>query len=60
MFDHGLGHIVPRDAENARMLANILEKLIPELEGGSRRQKAKTGSGEDRAAGEASIQAERS
>ncbi|AEO60437.1 hypothetical protein MYCTH_54987 [Thermothelomyces thermophilus ATCC 42464] len=38
MFDHGLGHIVPRDAENVRMLADILEKLIPEVEGRSSRQ----------------------
>ena len=32
MFDHGLGHIVPRDAENVNMLGNILEKLIPDVE----------------------------
>ncbi len=32
MFDHGLGHIVPRDAENVRLLADIFEKLIPEIE----------------------------
>ncbi|KAK4038648.1 serine hydrolase FSH [Parachaetomium inaequale] len=53
MFDHGLGHIVPRDAENVRMLADILEQLIPKLEGGNRRPETKTGSGE------ASIQGER-
>ena len=32
MFDHGLGHIVPRDAENVHMLGDILEKLIPDVE----------------------------
>ncbi len=32
MFDHGLGHIVPRDAENVHMLGDILEKLIPDIE----------------------------
>jgi hypothetical protein len=32
MFDHGLGHIVPRDAQNVGMLADILEKLIPKVE----------------------------
>ncbi len=32
MFDHGLGHIVPRDAENVRMLADILGELIPNVE----------------------------
>lgn len=29
MFDHGLGHIVPRDAENVRLLSDVLETLIP-------------------------------
>lgn len=32
MFDHGLGHIVPRDADNVRMLADILQVLIPKVE----------------------------
>ncbi|KAK4153767.1 serine hydrolase FSH [Chaetomidium leptoderma] len=38
MFDHGLGHIVPRDAENVRMLVDILEGLIPKIEGENRCQ----------------------
>ncbi|KAK4247440.1 serine hydrolase FSH [Corynascus novoguineensis] len=42
MFDHGLGHIVPRDAENVQMLADILEQIIPEVEG--RSQQRETGS----------------
>jgi hypothetical protein len=33
MYDHGLGHIVPRDAENVQMLADIFEELIPRVEG---------------------------
>ncbi|KAK4141470.1 serine hydrolase FSH [Dichotomopilus funicola] len=32
MFDHGLGHIVPRDAENVRLLSDVLEGLIPKVE----------------------------
>jgi hypothetical protein len=32
MYDHGLGHIVPRDAENVQMLADIFEELIPRVE----------------------------
>ncbi|KAL2262603.1 hypothetical protein VTK26DRAFT_737 [Humicola hyalothermophila] len=32
MFDHGLGHIVPRDAENVCRLADILECLIPKID----------------------------
>jgi hypothetical protein len=32
MFDHGLGHIVPRDAQNVGLLADILEELIPQVE----------------------------
>jgi hypothetical protein len=38
MFDHGLGHIVPRDAENVRMLGDILEDLIPKVEEQNRRE----------------------
>lgn len=40
MFDHGLGHIVPRDAENVSMLADILEKLIPKVERNSWQEEA--------------------
>lgn len=32
MFDHGLGHIVPRDTENVQMIADILGDLIPRFE----------------------------
>lgn len=35
MYDHGLGHIVPRDAENVQLLADILEELIPTIEDAS-------------------------
>lgn len=31
MYDHGLGHIVPRDAENVKQLADILSELIPKV-----------------------------
>ena len=42
MFDHGLGHIVPRDAENVRILSDILQEIIPEIDNKS--QKNETGS----------------
>jgi hypothetical protein len=42
MFDHGLGHIVPRDAENVRMLADILEELIPKVEEQMGREESNT------------------
>lgn len=42
MFDHGLGHIVPRDAENVRMLADILEELIPKVEEAVGREQSNT------------------
>lgn len=32
MFDHGLGHIVPRDAENVRILGDILQQIMPEID----------------------------
>ncbi len=32
MYDHGLGHIVPRDAENVGLLGDVLEKLVPSIE----------------------------
>lgn len=41
MFDHGLGHIVPRDAENVRMLADILADLIPDVEANYEKPTAK-------------------
>ena len=28
MYDHGLGHIVPRDAENVDQLGRILQRII--------------------------------
>ncbi|KAH6844488.1 serine hydrolase FSH [Chaetomium sp. MPI-CAGE-AT-0009] len=31
LFDHGLGHIVPRDAENVQLLADMLGELIPKV-----------------------------
>ena len=37
MYDHGLGHIVPRDAENVGLLGNILQELLPKFEEASRR-----------------------
>lgn len=40
MFDHGLGHIVPRDAENVRMLADVLQEVIPKVEEENRREEA--------------------
>jgi hypothetical protein len=41
MFDHGLGHIVPRDADNVRMLSDILETLIPNVEEENRKKEGK-------------------
>lgn len=32
MYDHGLGHIVPRDAENVARLGTVLSNLIPKVE----------------------------
>ncbi|KAK3368029.1 serine hydrolase-domain-containing protein [Podospora didyma] len=32
MYDHGLGHIVPRDAENVGFLGKLLQKQIPMVE----------------------------
>ncbi|AEO67428.1 uncharacterized protein THITE_125661 [Thermothielavioides terrestris NRRL 8126] len=32
LFDHGLGHIVPRDAENIRLISDILEDMIRKVE----------------------------
>ncbi|KAL2023346.1 hypothetical protein VTK56DRAFT_3084 [Thermocarpiscus australiensis] len=37
MFDHGLGHIVPRDAENVQIIADMLQKLVPKIEAGNYR-----------------------
>ncbi|KAK1753758.1 serine hydrolase FSH [Echria macrotheca] len=38
MYDHGLGHIVPRDAENVGLLGNIFGEVIPEVERQARRE----------------------
>ncbi|KAK3936335.1 serine hydrolase FSH [Diplogelasinospora grovesii] len=40
MYDHGLGHIVPRDAENVKQLGDILQDLIPKVEEASQRTAA--------------------
>jgi len=32
MYDHGLGHIVPRDNENVGLLGNLLADVIPRIE----------------------------
>ena len=40
MYDHGLGHIVPRDAENVGLLGNILQELLPKFEEASRKKAA--------------------
>jgi predicted esterase len=32
MYDHGLGHIVPRDNENVGILGEVLGKIIPSVE----------------------------
>ncbi|CCC14916.1 unnamed protein product [Sordaria macrospora k-hell] len=32
MYDHGLGHIVPRDAENVSLLGTVLGNLVPKVE----------------------------
>ncbi|KAK4225304.1 serine hydrolase-domain-containing protein [Podospora fimiseda] len=40
MYDHGLGHIVPRDAENVGLLGNILAELLPKVEESSRKATA--------------------
>lgn len=47
MFDHGLGHIVPRDAENVGMLADILEEIIPKVEKLNRQKENDSQPGED-------------
>lgn len=46
MFDHGLGHIVPRDAENVRILSDILQEIIPGIDDKS--QQNDTGSAEQK------------
>ncbi|GAB1316831.1 Serine hydrolase domain-containing protein [Madurella fahalii] len=38
LYDHGLGHVVPRDAENVRMLGDILEELLPKIQNGNSRE----------------------
>ncbi|KAK0648285.1 serine hydrolase-domain-containing protein [Cercophora newfieldiana] len=38
MYDHGLGHIVPRDNENVGILGNILGSIIPPVEEAARKQ----------------------
>ncbi|KAK0736581.1 serine hydrolase FSH [Apiosordaria backusii] len=37
MYDHGLGHIVPRDAENVGVLGDILQEVIPQVEEDNRK-----------------------
>ncbi|KAK3948978.1 serine hydrolase-domain-containing protein [Pseudoneurospora amorphoporcata] len=38
MYDHGLGHIVPRDAENVYRLGTVLENIVPKVEEQIRRE----------------------
>ena len=38
MYDHGLGHIVPRDAENVSLLGTVLGNLVPKVEEQIRRE----------------------
>ncbi|KAK4183665.1 serine hydrolase-domain-containing protein [Podospora australis] len=40
MYDHGLGHIVPRDAENVGILADIFQDLLPKVDAANRKQAA--------------------
>ncbi|KAK0609891.1 serine hydrolase-domain-containing protein [Bombardia bombarda] len=40
MYDHGLGHIVPRDAENVGLLGNILQDVVPKVEEADRQKTA--------------------
>ncbi|KAK3319483.1 serine hydrolase-domain-containing protein [Cercophora scortea] len=37
MYDHGLGHIVPRDAENVGLLGNLLQNIVPKVEEANRK-----------------------
>jgi len=39
MYDHGLGHIVPRDNENVGILGKVLGSIIPPVEEANRKQK---------------------
>ena len=39
MYDHGLGHIVPRDSENVGLLGEILAQVVPRVEADYRRKK---------------------
>ncbi|KAK5653668.1 hypothetical protein OQA88_8698 [Cercophora sp. LCS_1] len=38
MYDHGLGHIVPRDAENVGILGKVLQGIIPGVEREARKR----------------------
>ncbi|KAK0714129.1 serine hydrolase-domain-containing protein [Lasiosphaeria miniovina] len=40
MYDHGLGHIVPRDAENVGLLSKLLQDVVPKVEDEYRRADA--------------------
>ncbi len=31
MYDHGQGHLVPRDAENIKELGAVLEKMLEDV-----------------------------
>ena len=39
MYDHGLGHIVPRDSENVGLLGEILGRVMPKIEAENRRKR---------------------
>jgi hypothetical protein len=43
LYDHGLGHIVPRDAENVELLGKILGELIPRVEENNKREEQQKG-----------------
>lgn len=40
MYDHGLGHIVPRDVENVSLLGKFLEGFMPKVEEANRAAQA--------------------
>lgn len=45
IYDHGLGHIVPRDSENVGLLGDILSLVMPKVEADDRRRKQAAGRG---------------
>lgn len=45
MYDHGLGHIVPRDSENVGLLGDVLSHVMPKVEADDRRRRQAAGRG---------------